>query len=449
MSKSKVKKGKSARLPAGHIHYDHTAKGLTSYAGMIPVLRFLEKTLCFTQLFQKVVDHDRAINATYALVDVVFMVIVGHIGGAFSLRKCVHLWADPVLRRIAGWVQVPDDSTLGRVLKDISERHINALETLVHTCRDRVWELALHSGASKVALHCVHWVDGDSTVKTVFGHQEGAAKGYNPKNKGKLSFHPLLAFSAFTKEILQGWFRTGSAYTSNGIVEFMKQLLANLPGHIRIIFRADSGFFVGALLQLLEARGHGYLIKVKMRNLVELLSSQVWRPVPNQPGWEQTEFYYQAEGWNRARLFVAVRQRKPLKDQSQCELFECEEFDYFCYVTSESLTPWLTHKTYGQRATSETWIEEAKGQMGLAHIKTGDFLANAALFQSAILAYNTLRWMALLSANKQLRRWEPESLRTFVIRVAGLLRIGSNQLRIKISGEHLYPGPWNAWLALT
>ena len=189
MSKSKVKKGKSARLPAGHIHYDHTAKGLTSYAGMIPVLRFLEKTLCFTQLFQKVVDHERAINATYALVDVVFMVIVGHIGGAFSLRKCVHLWADPVLRRIAGWVQVPDDSTLGRVLKDISERHINALETLVHTCRDRVWELALHSGASKVALHCVHWVDGDSTVKTVFGHQEGATKGYNPKNKGKLSFH--------------------------------------------------------------------------------------------------------------------------------------------------------------------------------------------------------------------------------------------------------------------
>ncbi|CAD7855114.1 MAG: hypothetical protein, partial [Olavius algarvensis Gamma 1 endosymbiont] len=35
---------------------------------------------------------------------------------------------------------------------------------------------------------------------------------------------------------------------------------------------------------------------------------------------------------------------------------------------------------YGQRATSETWIEEAKNQTGLAQLKTNRFLANAALF---------------------------------------------------------------------
>ena len=52
--------------------------------------------------------------------------------------------------------------------------------------------------------------------------------------------------------------------------------------------------------------------------------------------------------------------------------------------------------------------------MGLAHLKTDHFLANAALFQSAILAYNTLRWMALMSNNKQLRQWEPETIRTFL-----------------------------------
>jgi integrase len=46
----------------------------------------------------------------------------------------------------------------------------------------------------------------------------------------------------------QVWFRTGSAYTSNGIVEFMKQRLAQLPDYHRIVFRADSGFFVGALM---------------------------------------------------------------------------------------------------------------------------------------------------------------------------------------------------------
>ena len=67
------------------------------------------------------------------------------------------------------------------------------------------------------------------------GTQEGAAKGYNPKKKGALSYHPQLAFLAGSKEILQAWFRTGSAYTSNGVVDFVKQLLAHLPNRMRII----------------------------------------------------------------------------------------------------------------------------------------------------------------------------------------------------------------------
>ncbi|MDQ7059264.1 MAG: hypothetical protein Q9N62_13005 [Ghiorsea sp.] len=55
-------------------------------------------------------------------------------------------------------------------------------------------------------------------------------------------------------------------------------------------------------------------------------------------------------------------------------------------------------KKYGERATCETWIDEAKNQMGMAHIKTKDFLASSALFQCAVLAYNTVRWMALVVA---------------------------------------------------
>ena len=65
----------------------------------------------------------------------------------------------------------------------------------------------------------------------------------------------------------------------------MKQLLAELPEYHRIVFRGESGFFVGALLELLEERGHGYLIKVKMKNLHQLLAQQSWTPIAGQPGW--------------------------------------------------------------------------------------------------------------------------------------------------------------------
>ena len=68
-------------------------------------------------------------------------------------------------------------------------------------------------------------------------------------------------------------------------------------------------------------------------------------------------------------------------DHPQGELLEIIHYDYICYVNTEPLSPWLAYRTDGQRATSETWIEEAKSQMGLTHLKTDHFLANAALFQ--------------------------------------------------------------------
>ncbi|CAD7856376.1 MAG: hypothetical protein [Olavius algarvensis Gamma 1 endosymbiont] len=54
----------------------------------------------------------------------------------------------------------------------------------------------------------------------------------------------------------------------------MKQLLAQLPTSHRMVFRADSGFFVGALMDFLDVGGHGYLIKVKLKGLAQLLARQ-------------------------------------------------------------------------------------------------------------------------------------------------------------------------------
>ena len=101
-----------------------------------------------------------------------------------------------------------------------------------------------------------------------------------------------------------------------------------------------------------------------------------------QPDWEQCTFDYRCGEWKVTRHFVAVR-RKQLKEPSpQADLLDTSEYDYdyFCYVTTESFTPWQTHKKYGERATCETWIEESKGQMGMGKIRTAEFLANAALF---------------------------------------------------------------------
>lgn len=436
------------RIESKTTHFSRTGKNMTSKAGLIPVVKFLDK-LGFCDVFRRTVNHQRKENAVYRLEDGIFLILTGLIGGAFSISKCVFLWSGcRVLQKAAGWLRIPDETTLSRLFKEIKERHISELEDFVHNLRKKVWEKAETVGTSPLSMSSPLLIDADSTAKTVYGKQEGAAKGYNPHKKGALSYHPLLAFCSSTKEILQGWFRTGSAYTSNGIVEFMKQLLAQLPRKQRIFLRADSGFFMGSLLDFLDQLGHGYLIKVKLKNLVPLLASQNWKSISGKPDWEQCEFWYCANGWKASRLLVSVRQKKSIDDSSQGSLFEEQNYDYFCYTTTENYTPWETHKHYGERATSETWIEEGKNQLGLAHLKTKDFLANAALFQSAILAYNTLRWMALISNNGQLKKWEPESIRVHLICVAGKLLTGGNQIRVVVPQEHLHARPWEDWLQL-
>ncbi len=421
---------------------------MTSKAGLIPVVKFLDH-LGFGQLFGKIVHHDRANNALYRLEDGIFLILTGLIGGAFNISKCALLWSScRVLQRVAGWWRIPDETTLGRLFKRVSERHISELETFIHCFRKRVWRKARRLNSTKLlSLNCL-WIDADSSVKTVYGKQEGAAKGFNSQKRGALSYHPLLAFCCSTKEILQGWLRTGNAYTSNGIVEFMKQLLAQLPSSQRIFFRADSGFFVGALLDYLDFLGHGYLVKVKLKNLIPLLSKQTWVSIPGKPGWEESRFWYGAAGWKVSRLLVAVRKERPRSYSPQGELLETKDYDYFCYTTNADYSPWQAHKKYGERATSETWIEEAKSQLGLAQAKTNNFLANAALFQAAILAYNTLRWMALVADNTCLKKWEPETIRVHLICVAGKLLTGGNQLRIVVSREHLHKRLWEDWLQL-
>ena len=70
---------------------------------------------------------------------------------------------------------------------------------------------------STIAMRSCRVKDVDSTEKIAYGKQQGIKKGYNHFRKGKAFYHPILAFCAETKEILQGWFRSGDVYTSNGM----------------------------------------------------------------------------------------------------------------------------------------------------------------------------------------------------------------------------------------
>jgi hypothetical protein len=264
-----LKSTKKTRFKATKVGKDFTSEKLTSYSGLTVINDYVNYLGLFKQL-----DHvfSTAINnATRILnIQIFSAIIFAGLCGVHRLSKIAKFTEDPLVGKLLGLKKGLDDSNIKARLLKLGQNGANKLlEKSLKFSSNWVKKC----GLSRITIDC------DSTEQTVYGrHQAGAAKGYNPKNKGKLSYHPLLCFVSEMKIVLNSWFRTGSAYTSNGIVEFMKQTLAALPTSVKkIFFRADSGFFNGQLFDLLEESGHEYLVKAKLTNTIKhKLLEQQW-----------------------------------------------------------------------------------------------------------------------------------------------------------------------------
>jgi len=439
MNKKLAPKGKKA---SGKVTFDATGINLTSQAGLVPASKFLDQQR-FSRMINDCTAVQRGDNASYQFNDIIEYCVLGIIGGGRSLDGIGEIWKDHPLRKMLGWASVPGRTTISRLLESLTFEDVVGMENVVHAMRNKIWEESFlpNRNSSDPII-----IDVDSTVKTSYGNQKGSEKGFNSSKKGAFSFHPQLAFCAETKEILQGWYRCGSAYTSNGIVPFMAQLHAQLPSNEKFYFRADSGYFSGELLSFLEENDYEYLVKVKMRNLTTLLENQDWSDIENHKGWEESAFEYGCANWNKKRTFKAVRVEIP-EENPEDTLLTVRKYSYFCYVTTDShLTSWEVHKKYGKRATCETWIEESKNQVALANIKINSFEGSSILFQCSVIAYNVFRYMGLVSGNAQLQKWEPATIRTYLIRTAGKLLTGSRGLKLITPINHFHQYEWNDWI---
>jgi hypothetical protein len=415
-------------------HTQFTEKNLTGNAGLTLIGRFAEK-LGVAKILESNISIERGASADYQIKDVGMMLMIAVIAGAKHICHLSVIRTDNVLRTLFRWDKFPDDTTVSRIFKLFTHRHCQELSEIETEIRKKVWG---KKWFGRVTL------DMDSSVKGVFGNQEGAQKGYNTKKKGQKSYHPLFCFLAETRECLHNWFRTGSAYSANGCAEFMKECFEKLPKRVwKVIVRADSAFFDGKLFTFLEGKGAQYLVKVRMRGLKSLLENQIWRKVKNQPDFEQTEFMYKCSGWNKERRFVAVR--KVNEYETKDELFEDSitvvEYDYFCYVSNMKLSPRASHKFYGKRATSENWIEWCKGQMAASSILTDSFWANSAIFQLCILTYNLMVWMMRLNDENGFRE-EPGTIRRFLIHVPARLRHSGRQWFLRLSEDYFFKDRW-------
>jgi hypothetical protein len=267
--------------------------------------------------------------------------------------------------------------------------------------RERVWE------AANVKLDVVT-IDTDTTVHTLYGQQMGGRKGYNPKNKGKKSYQPMLTFIAETREYVWGELRNGDRPSGKQIGDHLRNVQKALPPGVKQIYgRADSGFYCREAVEAYEEFDARFVICArKTSRLVEELRQAQWKSSPKTDADAECEFRYQPEGWRKPYRFVALRKEKPreeleVEETEQYQLFETSQYKYRVFVTDMSDPIYFVVWFYSQRGGAENLIKEANNDAGLAAHPSARFDVNGNHFQLAMLAYNLNCWLMLFNREPQ------------------------------------------------
>jgi hypothetical protein len=358
----------------------------------------LEK-LGFQALVEDIITSNRE-TRVMSLYKFVLGIVLGLYVGFPRLNQLRFIAGDPMLTGILKEPRLPPQSTLWRFLTSL---HLNVavqILSIQRVMRQRVWQ------AANIRLQAVT-LDTDTTVHTLYGNQMGARKSYNPKNKGKKSYQPMLTFIAETREYVWGELRNGDRPTGKQIYDHLKNAIAALPSGIHhVSARADSGFYCAEAVDAYEEGHCGFVIVArKTSRLVEQLEQAEWKLSPKTDADEQCEFVYQPDGWKKSYRFVALRyantEEQEPADEVQYQLFETRPYKYRVFVTNLQDPIPLVVWFYNQRAGAENLIKEANNDAGLAAHPSGRFDVNRNHFQLAMLAYNLNAWLMLLNREPQ------------------------------------------------
>lgn len=396
---------------------------LTHFGGMVLFERFCHQ-LHLRRRLQRQIRFRRQTHR-YRSVDLTLALLFAVVAGLRRLNKTQILHYNGAFLNLLGFDTFPDQSTLRRFLKSFSPDTIRQIVRLHDQLRAQLF------GVPQLPSRLI-W-DLDSVVFTVYGHQQGARVGYNPKKRGRRSYHPLLCFEATQRQFWHGSLRPGDASANTGAVHFMGRCLDKVSAgwpRARIRVRADSGFFGGKLRAFLTHAHLGFVIVAKLYPTIKRRALRA-RFGPAPAHMQTAQFWYQPKGWPRRFRFVVMR--RPISedrdDLAALTLFRHRKFAYQVMVTNLELTPWRTWKFYVQRAAIEKHIRELLYDYPLGKLPTDDWLANVAFFHLILLAYDLMHWFRRLCLPRQYKEATLETVRTdFLVLPARWTKVGNHRV---------------------
>ena len=331
-------------------------------------------------------------------------------------------------------------STLGTFLRSFRWGHARQLDRVSRELLARAWGAG--AGPQSLNNHEPLTIDLDSTICETYGpDKEGARRhGYT----GQRGYHPLLAVASGTGDVLMSRLRQGRANTARGAANFLSETVSRVRhagGAGQLTVRADSGFYTHAMVAVCRRLNVRYSITVRqhpsLRNLIEAIPEADWTPIGY---WmdggadvaETTYTPFKSEP-DAAPVRLIVRRVQPTPG-SQLALFAT--YSYHAGITDRSGDTLELEADHRRHAEIENAIRDLKYGVGLNHLPSGRFAANAAWLAVQVMAHNLARWTARIGLGEQVVT--TKTLRRRCFSLAGRLTRSARRLTL-----HLPQGwPW-------
>jgi hypothetical protein len=337
--------------------------------------------------------------------------------------------------RVLGFT-VKAASTLGTFLRSFRWGHVRQLDAVSRHLLARAW--AAGAGPASEPLT----IDLDSTICETYGlKKEGALHHGYTKVRG---YHPLLAVAAGTGDVLMARLREGRANTVRGAAHFLRETIgrvrsAGASGPLTV--RADSGFYASEVVGVCRKMNIRFSITIRqhrsVRRLIEAIPDDAWTPIPYwiDGGADVAETTYTPfkDQPDAKPVRLIVRRVKPTPG-SQLALLTL--YDYHAFITDRDGTTLVLEADHRRHAEIENAIRDLKYGVGLNHLPSGKFAANAAWLAVQVLAHNLARWTARIGLGAGIVT--TKTLRRRLFSLAGRLTRSARRLTL-----HLPAGwPW-------
>ena len=402
-----------------------TGDHLTRYGGVFLLHGFFHRLYVRQRFHTEVRFRQR--NNTYSIPEMLLALLYPIILGLGRIETTELLRHNGVFQTLTGLPAYPDPTALRRFLGRFAARGLPKLRRL----HDR---LLAHLCQRPRPLQRVLF-DLDSTVLTLYGHQEKAHIGYNPRKRGRPSYHPLVCFEGQTRDFWHGELRAGDVHTAVGAVWLLRACFAKLPATAhQIRVRADAGFYDYKVVRAIEAHRGKFVIVAKLTRPLKARVPGV-RYTEVRPGLAVAECLHQPHGWPHPYRFIIVRKALPEEESLQTTLFTVGRYTYHAYVTNFRLRPIAVYRFYNARAGVENIIKELKADYPLAKIPTGQFAANEAYFHLLLLAYNLVNWFQRLCLPPAYHAMTLGTLRRQLLMLPGELVRTNNALTLRLPSE--------------